>query len=56
VKEDLSDSELREKLAAWRIEAQLPTHSNSIVSDANKKLHEEADCIRRERKEKKTAK
>jgi hypothetical protein len=24
VKEDLSDSELREKLAAWRIEAQLP--------------------------------
>jgi hypothetical protein len=25
VKEDLSDSELREKLAAWRIEAQLPS-------------------------------
>jgi hypothetical protein len=24
VKEDLSDSELREKLAAWQIEAQLP--------------------------------
>ena len=24
MKEDLSDSELREKLAAWRIEAQLP--------------------------------
>jgi len=24
VKEDLSDAELREKLAAWRIEAQLP--------------------------------
>jgi hypothetical protein len=24
VKEDLSDSELREKLAAWRIEAQVP--------------------------------
>jgi hypothetical protein len=24
VKEDLSDSKLREKLAAWRIEAQLP--------------------------------
>jgi hypothetical protein len=24
VKEDLSDSELREKLAAWRLEAQLP--------------------------------
>jgi hypothetical protein len=24
VKEDLSDSELREKLAAWRIEARLP--------------------------------
>jgi hypothetical protein len=24
VKEDLSDSELREKLAVWRIEAQLP--------------------------------
>jgi hypothetical protein len=24
VKEDLSDSELREKLAAWRIEAELP--------------------------------
>jgi hypothetical protein len=24
VKEDLSDSELREKLASWRIEAQLP--------------------------------
>jgi hypothetical protein len=24
VKEDLSDSELREKLAAWRIDAQLP--------------------------------
>jgi hypothetical protein len=24
VKEDLSDSELRKKLAAWRIEAQLP--------------------------------
>jgi uncharacterized protein involved in cysteine biosynthesis len=25
VKEDLSDAELREKLAAWRIEAQLPS-------------------------------
>jgi hypothetical protein len=25
VKEDLSDSELREKLAAWRIEAKLPS-------------------------------
>jgi uncharacterized protein involved in cysteine biosynthesis len=25
VKEDLSDSELREKLAAWRIDAQLPS-------------------------------
>ena len=25
MKEDLSDSELREKLAAWRIEAQLPS-------------------------------
>jgi hypothetical protein len=24
VKEDLSDSELREKLAAWRVEAQVP--------------------------------
>jgi hypothetical protein len=24
VKEDLSDSELREKLAAWQVEAQLP--------------------------------
>lgn len=31
MKEDLSDSELREKLAAWRIEAQLPRDFQQLV-------------------------
>ena len=31
MKEDLSDSELREKLAAWRIEAQLPRNFRQRV-------------------------
>jgi hypothetical protein len=31
VKEDLSDSELREKLAAWQVEAELPHDFNQRV-------------------------